>query len=341
MLRRFCPDYTLFTLAGCFAFTLLFSSCEKALNLKEPATDAVAVFDEVWTKLDVQYVFFNLKNVNWDSVYTVYRPQVTEDMSNDALFTVLDHMMQSLRDGHVGIITPEKSSAYGGFYQLYLKNFNYENIITGYLYNDYQTAGPIIYKVNEGIGYLYYSSFEMDVTDAEIDSVLTYFKDTKGLIIDVRDNSGGNTENANKLFRRFISARVLVKYEQQKEGKGHDDFFSPTAFYLSQEGVYYNKPICLLTNRSCFSACNDFVMYMSQLPNVTRIGDNTGGGGGIPVSYLLANGWKIQYTATATLTPQKEYIENGIVPDIHIDITPVEESNGKDPILDEAIQVLQ
>ena len=341
MLRKFCNRYTTLALAGCFIFAMFFSSCEKALDLKEPATDAISVFNDVWTTLDEQYVFFNFKNIDWDSVYTVYRPQVTQNMSSDALFAVLDNMMQTLRDGHVVIFTPEKSSAYGGFYQLYLKNFNYENIVSNYLYNDYQTAGPIVYKITDDIGYLYYSSFENDVTDAEIDSVMSFMKDTKGLIIDVRNNSGGNTENADKLYERFISARTLVKYEQKKNGREHNDFFSPTAFYLSQQGVYYNKPICLLTNRSCFSACNDFVMYMTQLPNVTQIGDNTGGGGGIPVSYLLANGWRIQYTATATLTPQKDYIENGIVPDIHIDITPVEESNGKDPILDEAIQTLQ
>lgn len=324
-----------------FFTTICLPGCEKAFDLKEPGADAVSVFDDTWKTLDERYVFFGFKNIDWDSVYNVYRPQVTANMSNDVLFSVVDNMLQTLRDGHVSLSTPAKSSAYAGFYQLYLMNFNYGNIINNYLNNDYQITGSIIYKISDGVGYIYYPSFENDITNAEVDSVVSAMSGTKGLIIDVRNNTGGNTENADKLYQRFISGKTLVKYEKQKNGKGHNDFFNPTALYLPSQGVYYNKPICVLTNRRCYSACNDFVMYMSKLPNVTLIGDNTGGGGGIPVDYLLANGWKLQYTATATLTPDKSYIENGIVPDISINITPVDETNGKDPILDKAIQILQ
>ncbi len=341
MLCKLYNHYTKFAFIVCFFITSLLSSCEKAFDLKTPGTDAVSIFNDAWKTLNERYVFFSLKNVNWDSVYAVYRPQITADISSDALFTVLDNMMQTLRDGHVSLITSTKASTYGGFYQLYLPNFNYENIINNYLHNDYQTVGPIIYKISDDIGYLYYNSFANNITNAQVDSVIAAMTNTKGLIIDVRNNTGGNTENTDKLFQRFISGQTLVKYEKQKSGKGHDEFFNPTAFYLSPQGNYYNKPICVLTNRGCFSACNDFVMYMSQLPNVTLIGDNTGGGGGIPANYLLANGWKIQYTATATLTPELAYIENGIEPDISINITPVDEMNGKDPILDKAIEILQ
>ncbi len=174
-----------------------------------------------------------------------------------------------------------------------------------------------------------------------VDSVFSEMNDTKGLIIDVRNNAGGNNANVNKFFARFINSRLLVKYEVEKNGKAHDDFSEPVANYVSPNGLYYNKPVCVLTNRSCFSACNDFVLYMSQLSNVTLIGDKTGGGGGIPTDYILANGWKLQYTSTVTLSPDKLYTENGIDPDISINITPIQEMDGDDPILDKAIQLLQ
>jgi C-terminal processing protease CtpA/Prc len=126
-----------------------------------------------------------------------------------------------------------------------------------------------------------------------------------------------------------------------KKGPGHDDYMDPVPYYLSPAGTHYGNPVALLTNRSCFSACNDFVLYMSGLSNVKQIGDQTGGGGGIPRDYVLANGWKLQYTSTVTLSPAKASVENGIVPAISITITPTDETNGKDPILEKAFQSLQ
>lgn len=71
------------------------------------------------------------------------------------------------------------------------------------------------------------------------------------------------------------------------------------------------------------------------------MGDQTGGGGSIPYNYILANGWKVQYSATITLSSLKEPIENGIIPDISIGINPFEESSGKDPILEKAYSLLR
>jgi C-terminal processing protease CtpA/Prc len=133
----------------------------------------------------------------------------------------------------------------------------------------------------------------------------------------------------------------VVKYDVVKNGPGHDDFNNPKPYYLSPAGQYYANPVVVLTNRSCFSACNDFALYMSGISIVKLIGDQTGGGGGIPNNYLLANGWKLQYSATITLSPVKDNIENGIPPYVNIEISSTDELNGKDPILEKALQFLQ
>jgi C-terminal processing protease CtpA/Prc len=157
----------------------------------------------------------------------------------------------------------------------------------------------------------------------------------------VRNNSGGNGGNANKLFSYFIDKKMPVKYEVFKTGPGPSDFSEPLPFYIKPAGITYNKKVVVLTNRACFSACNDFALYMSLLPNVTLVGDSTGGGGGNPNNYVLANGWKLQYTATLTLAPDKRSIESGIAPDETVAITSENESAGKDPIIDRALELLQ
>ena len=291
--------------------------------------------------MDQRYVFFPIKNINWDSTYLHYKNQVTNGMSNPELFSVIGNMLQTLKDGHVSLSCDFDTSTYEGFYELHLPNFNYNNIVNNYLKNDFQSNGPFVFKIAGDLGYIYYGSFDAGFTDTMLDSMLSVMKNTKGLIIDVRNNVGGIVENADKIFQRFLSEKKLVKYEGIKQGKTHDDFSDPIPYYLSPKGYHYSKPICVLTNRKCFSSCNDFVMYMSKLSNVKVIGDTTGGGGGIPAEYILANGWRLQYTATVTLSPLKNFIENGIAPLIAINITSIEEANGIDPILDKAIKLLQ
>jgi hypothetical protein len=318
-----------------------FSGCEKALNLKAPSTNAIAVFDELWTVMDQRYALFPYKGVDWNNSREQFRAKVHDGMSQTELFKVLSDMLTGLKDGHVTLISPTDTFTYLGFYTGYPANFNYTNIINNYLQNNYSTSGPIIYKVQSGVGYLYYKTFADDVTDQQIDKTLTDMAQTRGLIIDVRNNTGGNTQNADKLVRRFITARTLVRYEMDKKGPGHEDFLDPQPYYLSPAGQHYNAAVVILTNRSCFSSCNDFVLYMSNLPQVTLMGDQTGGGGGIPRDYLLSNGWILQYTSTVTLSPAKEIVENGIAPDVSVTITSNDEVSGKDPILEKAFQSLQ
>jgi hypothetical protein len=101
-------------------------------------------------------------------------------------------------------------------------------------------------------------------------------------------------------------------------------------------GMMLHKPIVVLINRHSYSATNFFAAFMSTLPNVTLIGDRSGGGGGIPVSYELPNGWKIRFSATRTYLPNGQDIENGIEPDIYQATGPAEELQGVDAIIERA-----
>ncbi len=341
MLKKILKAGKYFFIILCGFYFLILTGCEKPLNLKDPGSENLSVFDEAWNAMDKHYALFDIKGIDWNQVYAQYHAQVTNNISGKELFIQIGNMLQTLRDGHVSLISPSDTSTYDGFYTAFPSNFNFTNITNNYLKNDYKTSGPIIYKIDNNIGYIYYGSFENDVTDGELDVVINEMINTKGLIIDVRNNHGGNSKNADLFFERFISQKKLVKYEVVKKGPGHNGFLAPQPYYLNPAGSYYKNPVCVLSNRSCFSACNDFILYMSGLSNVRIIGDQSGGGGGIPYNYILANGWKIQYTGTVTLSPEKTNIESGIAPDVAVVITPIDEASGKDPILEKAIQLLQ
>ena len=330
-----------FYIALIFLAMLPAGGCKKVLGSHDAVQSPLSIFDEAWQVMDRRYALFSVKRINWDSTRLIYRSMVKDNMSKPALFKLLSEMIAVLKDGHVALTSPTDTAVYLGFYSGFLRNFNYTNIVTNYLKNSFQTVGPAIYKVENNLGYIYYNSFDNAISGEQLDSIMLAMSNTKGLIIDVRGNNGGNSRNAEALFSRFITIGKTVKYEVYKSGPAHNDLLEPAPYTITPAARNYLKPVCVLVNRGCYSTCNDFALYMSGLPQAVLVGDQTGGGGGIPVNYLLANGWKLQYTSSITLSPEKKSIENGILPAINAFITEQDETNGKDPILEKAIQLLQ
>ena len=61
------------------------------------------------------------------------------------------------------------------------------------------------------------------------------------------------------------------------------DFSEPYHHYSTPRGNGYERPIIILTNRSCYSATSHFVTMAKEFPKVIGLGDKTGGGAGLPM----------------------------------------------------------
>lgn len=105
--------------------------------------------------------------------------------------------------------------------------------------------------------------------------------------------------------------------------------------------IRWQKKVIVLTNRHSYSATNDFVNSMRSFPNVTLVGDKTGGGSGLPFSSELPNGWGVRFSASPHLDAQKQHIEFGIDPDKKVDMSKEDENNDLDTIIEEARKILK
>lgn len=216
-----------------------------------------------------------------------------------------------------------------------------------YLNFDYRQAGALTYAMlPQRIGYVSYRSFSSTIGEGNLDAVLSYFEIAQGLIIDVRDNGGGNMTNVETLVRRFITGRTLAGYTVHKTGPGHGDFAEPYAYYYDAADagrVRWLKPVVVLCNRSTFSAANNFVSVMRLLPTVTIVGATTGGGSGMPMSSELPCGWSIRFSACSFLDAQGNSTEAGVNPSqgCAVDLDPAQAAMGHDSMLDKAIAVIQ
>lgn len=278
--------------------------------------------DALWTILDKNYCYFDYKEINWDSIGTSYKARVTLNMSNDALFDLMGQMLSELKDGHVNLIATHDITRYWSWKEDYPANFN-SNIIDEYLSTDYATASSMKYKILEdNVGYIYYGSFSNPISNSGLSQILNRMAICNGIILDVRNNGGGNLVNVERIASRFFNERALIGYISHKVGPGHNDFSDLFPKYLdSSNSIRYQKPVVILTNRACYSATNEFVSTMKHAHNATIVGDKTGGGGGLPFSSELPNGWSVRFSTSPTFDADKQHIEFGVEPDVKLSVT--------------------
>lgn len=305
-------------------------------------TTPTGCFEALWTLMDEHYCFFDYKaqeyGLDWDEVHDRYRPMISDDMDDEALFEVLCNMLSELRDGHVNLSTSIDFGRYWSWREDYPVNY-YEHIRDGYLRTDYRIGGGMRYQIlDDNIGYVYYGDFSASASDTYWNRILSYFKLCNGIIIDVRSNGGGVLTNVDAIMSHFTEEKVLCGYVCHKTGPGHDDFSGWKERWVepASSELRWQKPVAVLTNRGCFSATNTFVSSMKVLPQVVVFGDRTGGGGGIPFSTELPNGWSVRYSSAPMTDVDGRHIEFGVDPDVKVDITEEDMIRGVDTIIESA-----
>ena len=302
-------------------------------------------FEALWKIIDEHYCFFDYKQheygLDWQAVYNKYKVRARGDMTSAQLFEVLSDMLAELRDGHVNLSASHDFGRYWTWHEAYPANFS-DTLLRRYLGTDYKIASGLDYRIlDDNIGYVRYESFSDGIGEGNLDEVLSFMLLCRGIIIDIRNNGGGDLTNAEKLAARFCQEKTLVGYIQHKTGKGHSDFSALEPRYLEPSSrIRWHKPVCVLTNRHVYSAANEFVSQMKALPTVQIVGDRTGGGAGMPFSSSLPNGWTVRFSAVPIYDAQKHNTEFGIDPDYNVQLTDADFARGKDTIIEFARQLL-
>jgi len=322
-----------------FIALLCCSSCVTEDDFKDTPMDN---FEALWKLIDEHYCFLDYKQIDWNAIHTKYEPQVRATATEENLFEVLGNMLAELKDGHVNLYTTHNVARYWDWYENYPRNFS-EELVENYLGQGYRISGGLEYNIlDDNIGYLYFGSFSSSAGNGSLSEMLSYFSLCDGLIIDVRQNGGGDLTTADRIAARFTNEKTLVGYICHKTGSGHSDFSAPEPIYLEpSEHIRWQKPVVVLVNRHTFSAANYFASIMSQLPQVTLMGDVTGGGSGLPFTSELPNGWGVRFSACPILNAQKEHTEFGITPDVLMGLDASDQQSGKDTIIEAARSLLR
>ena len=301
--------------------------------------------EALWQIIDEHYCFHDYKHevygLDWNNIYNKYKVRAMGELNDYQLFEVLTDMLSELRDGHVNLYTAFDNGRYWHWHEDYPTNFS-DTLQRRYLGTDYKIASGAQYRIlDDNIGYLYVGSFANEMGESSLDEIIKHLAFCNGLIVDVRGNGGGQLTAAERLAARFCHEKTLTGYMQHKTGKGHNDFSEMEPQYLEPSSRFrWQKPTVVITNREVFSAANDFVKLMKCCPDVKTVGDQTGGGSGMPFTSSLPNGWTVRFSACPTYDRNRQQIEFGIAPDYPVGQTDADFAQGRDTLIEFARKLL-
>ena len=319
-------------------------------------------FEKLWETFQNRYPFFDLRNVDWKKQYDIYRPKVTSLTTDDELFNIFCEMLDPLDDGHVelkGRIGPGRRKRFfnpepePSFWQEFsrreikclFKTTQKTLSSMGFGPLEKTSAWMLHYCRSRNVAYIRILELEgvknKELTDA-LDRIADDFNSLEGIIIDIRENPGGDDSTVIAIVNRFCDRKKIAFYRKTKIGPGDAEFTPIKSWHIEPQGpAQFTGPIVLLSCDSVFSGAEVFALAMKQLPNVTIIGDDTNGIFSYQLEKKLPNGWRYRLSYQMYFSAEMICYEGRGVP---VDISLLNKKSdieyGVDPLITRALEVI-
>lgn len=333
-------------MTACLAF-----SC-RSFWPADPVDSPESNFEILWNEFHVSYALFEQKNVDWNQLYHQYRPMITSETTDQELFDVITQMLTYLDDTHVYLSSPFDYYTSGKGYE-HEKTFSLETVKQHYLTSvRIGDEGVLTYGfLSQNVGYIHIDSMTSGESGLEgaqswartIPAILEDFADTKGLVVDVRNNGGGLPQNAEYIASLFCDEKKVYSTSVTKNGPGPEDFSERKECWITPAEQVYSRPVALLTNGYTASAAEDFTMAMVTMPNVTQMGTPTVGIFSLALNRELPNGWEYAVSVQKVFDStghSPEGIGISPKPENLVENTVAEKNSGIDRQLDAAFERL-
>jgi carboxyl-terminal processing protease len=459
--------------------TLLLLLCPLALLAQpnRPATisdtDKLVGLATFWSEAKYNFAYFDKTNINWDSTYRAFIPQVLATKSDFEYYRTMERFCALLKDGHTNVYAPpiNKFSTYVPFrwviinqkphVSLVLKGLS-DNVPVGselltingipaqtYLEEqvfpyiaasaphqrwnsamfglwsatvDTTTVYPMTFRTPDGrtvafasrlfsqrerdgsvwldgagtaqprqrplsaltmlpggIAHVELTSFGDKKIVAEFEAMLPQLRQAKGIIIDLRQNGGGDTGVGAAILNHFTTQKNFVgsawrtrEHRAAYKAWGSFAVAKPDSFQLKNSSFYrtnyqtalgnnwykgekmtfYNNapeprltmPVVVLSGNNTGSAAEDFLIIVRQLTDrkMPIIGQPSFGSTGQPLMFKLPGGGTARIcTKRDTYADGRDFVGIGVLPDIEVNPTVTDLVKGRDATLERAVAELK
>ncbi len=185
----------------------------------------------------------------------------------------------------------------------------------------------------DGIAYIYMRNFNTDTTSLfNSISKEVIEKDPKGIIFDLRNNSGGFLQTAIDVASAWVEDDLIVSERSNDRYKEYQSHGKP---------ILKGIPTVVLVNGGSASASEIVAGALQDYGLAYIIGEQTFGKGSVQVLEELPDGSSVKFTIAKWYTPLDRSIdEEGITPDEEVELTEEDFSEYRDPQLDRALEYL-
>jgi len=406
----------------------LFSkSYSESLSVEEK----LAGLAELWLEIKLNFVFFDqVPDLDWDSLYAAYIPEVMQAGSTLEYFRVMQKLCALLKDGHTGLTPPRElwpalwgsppvstmliddavlitkitndsldlQKIHPGMEIIAIDGIPVkeyaERLVRPYMcastpqgleaqtYTYYLLNGPedqpvgltlrdadgdvteftvsrqsaswsaplFEFRELEGdIAYFNIRTFSNDSVVAVFDSLFDTIDSSKGLIIDLRKNGGGNSGIGWRILGYLTDSSFATLnskyriYSPQERYMGSGEIWEETIYEFPAHGAkLYSGPVAVLASRFTGSAAEDFLVAFDLMDRGPIIGEPSYGSTGQPLSFSLPGGISGRVCFKRCSYPDgTEFVGVGVQPDIVINTTISDIREDRDPVLEAAVDYIQ
>ncbi|GAA4462811.1 S41 family peptidase [Nibrella saemangeumensis] len=203
------------------------------------------------------------------------------------------------------------------------------------------------------VAYVSLTYFDDRSIVTKFDSIYPQLKKAKAVILDVRQNGGGNSANGWDILARFTNRDFpMGKWETREYKPAHRSWGHEKLGWTGDKYIYnitrkdstdfISVPLVILAGAKTNSAAEDFLSAFVQMQRGLIVGEPTSGSTGNPLFVNLPGGGAaIICTKRDTFYNGTEWVGKGIQPNIPVSQTIKDLRSNKDTVLEHALQLVK
>ena len=200
------------------------------------------------------------------------------------------------------------------------------------------------------IAYVALNSFGQESVVAKFDSLYEKLAAAEALILDLRENGGGNSGLAFDILGYMTADSFdIIRWEAldyralaRARGEGIAKYEEPPVRWPANGTKPFAKPVAVLIGPRTGSAAEDACAVFRSMKRGVLVGEATAGTTGQPLVFSLPGGGNATVcTAHCTYADGSEFVGIGVQPDIEVRAMISDIRSGRDPALNAALKHLK
>jgi carboxyl-terminal processing protease len=208
-------------------------------------------------------------------------------------------------------------------------------------------SAPFEFRMlRDDVAYIALNDFSNDTAADEYDKHYDQIAKARALVIDLRNNGGGNTSVGYRVLATLIDTatgttqgqKMVYRPTDRARGQLQRLEFEESSIRPDPKGRHFTKPVAVLIGPATYSAAEDFMVAWKLTKRGPSLGTATGGSTGQPLIVALPGGGGVRIcTKRDRFITGDEFVGTGIKPDIEVRTKFEDAQQGRDPVLERAV----